>query len=43
MHAGLKCGNLWREDNLEDVGLDGRIILILIFILSYKVEKCGLD
>lgn len=41
MHTVWKCRNLKREDHLEDVGLDGRIILKLIF--GNTVANWGLD
>ena len=41
MHAWWKYGNLKNEDHLEEVGLDGRIILKLI--LSNTVANRVLD
>jgi hypothetical protein len=41
IHTGWKCRNLKIEDHLEDVGLDGRITLKLIF--GNTVANCGLD
>jgi hypothetical protein len=41
MHTVWKCRNLKGEDHLADVGLDGRIVLKLIF--GNTVANCGLD
>jgi len=34
VQTGFWCGNLRERDNLEDLGIDGRIILKLIFYKS---------
>jgi len=34
VHTGFWCGNLRERDDLEDPGIDGRIILKLIFYKS---------
>jgi len=31
VHTGFRCGNLRERDYLEDLSIDGRIILKLIF------------
>jgi len=31
------------RDHLEDLGIDGKIILNFFFFLSYKMGECGLD
>jgi len=41
MHTGWKCRTLKKEDHLEEVGLDGRIMLKLIF--GNAVVNCELD
>jgi hypothetical protein len=41
MHMNFGLGILKKRNNLEDLGLDGRIILKLIFMIH--VGGCGLD
>jgi hypothetical protein len=31
VHTGFWCGNLWGRDDLNDTGVDGRIVLKWIF------------
>jgi hypothetical protein len=42
MRAGFWCGNRKERDHLEDLGIDGRIILIYI-LRKWEGDVCELD
>ena len=41
MRTGFWCGNLRERDHLEDLGVDGRILLKLIFKKCDEVHQLG--